>query len=142
MLFRKIKPIQHYFPDIHTALFNIEMGKNKYRDSKRFVLTDGNPIVLDIYGKIVTVPVPRGQLLGKLYIDAALAAIMYATGKEPKWHDLNTPSETYGWSFDDTRDLLSALDALSCGNPRYWNEFYGIEGFVSFKKVKNATAKK
>lgn len=114
-MFNKIKPIRHYFPDIPTALEMIKEGRKKYKNSTKYVLTE-------------SLQIARGQLLGKLYIDSALAAIMYATGKEPKDYDLNTPSETYGWNFNDTRDILNALDSLSRGNDYYWRLYYEEPG--------------
>jgi hypothetical protein len=120
-MFNKIKSIRHYFPDIPTAMHLIAEGKKKYAKHKKFVLT--NEKITRARGRFV-------DAAGKttLYIDPALAAIMYATGKEPKDHDLNTPSETYGWDFNETRDILNALDALSKGDQWYWNLFYGEEG--------------
>lgn len=111
------KPIRHYFPDIDTAKKMIEKGRQKYRNSTKYVLTE-------------SIHIARGKLLGKLYIDPALAAIMYATGKEPKDYDLNTPAESYGWGFDETRDILNALDGLSRGNEWYWSLYYKKEAQV------------
>lgn len=105
-----MKPINKYFPDIPTAIKMIEAGKKKYGHHKIFVLDNDHV---------------RGEMSGKYYIDNALAAIMYATGKEPATHDLNTPSETYGWSFDETRNILNALSALSNNNNYYWHLYYG-----------------
>lgn len=110
-MFNRIKPIAHYFPNIPTALTMLAEGKKKYQNDKRFTMDNSKP---------------RGVLEGTAYIDNALAAIMYATGKEPALHDLNTPG-CYGWGFDETRDILNALDALSNNNEWYWNNIYGTE---------------
>lgn len=120
---RRTKPIWYYFPDIAIAQDHIKNGIEKYRHSKKYILGDAHV---------------RGCYDGKLYIDAALAAIMYATGKEPKRCDLNTPSESYGWAFDDTRDILNALNGLHYNNPFYWNILYGEERNVHIKINKNA----
>lgn len=126
MLFKRIKPIRHYFPDIVVAQDHIKKGVEKYRHSSKFTFTDSHSIA-------------RGQRDGKYYIDAALCAIMYAVGKEPRRSDLNTPSESYGWDFDATRDLLTALSALANNDPTYWNTLYGEQRQVQIKKVKSKT---
>lgn len=110
-MFTRIKSIRHYFPNKEVALQMLAKGKEKYRNSTKYVLTE-------------SLHIATGKLLGKLYIHPGLAAIMYATGKEPKDYDLNTPSETYGWKFDETRDIINALDSLAAGNDYYWNLSY------------------
>ena|SRR5687768_10774387 len=117
-MFFKTKPIRYYFPNIEAALTHIELGKRKYSQSDRFIIISDEDHLH-----------ARGMKAdgGKYYIDVALAAIMHATGKEPRTYDLNTPAESYGWNFDATRDILSALDALSKGNDYYWNLYYGTE---------------
>jgi hypothetical protein len=35
--------------------------------------------------------------------------------------EVNMPAESYGWNFDETRDLLSAASGLAENNPFYWN---------------------
>lgn len=108
MLWTKTKPIRYYFPDIHTARFLLNKGGMEYSQDDRFILDDPRWA--------------RGtrDRYGRYHIDSALAAIMYATRKEPRMSDLNTPSECYGWTFDETRDILNALHALSDGNEFYW----------------------
>lgn len=133
-MFNRIKPIRHYFPDIVIARDMIKAGVEKYKDHKRFTLADD---LETCSGQIFFDGHPAeyaDRLKGKLFISPAIAAIMYATKKEPKVYDLNTPSETYGWKFDETRDLLSALDSLSGGNPYYWNLHYGIQREVTVKQ--------
>lgn len=124
-MFKHIKPIRHYFPDIVIAKDHIKQGIEKYRNSKKFTFTDSRQIA-------------RGLREGKYYIDPALCAIMYAVGVEPKMYDLNTPAESYGWNFDETRDLLSALSALYDNDPTYWNMIYGEHRPVQFKTLKRA----
>lgn len=111
-----MKPISYYFPNIPTALTMLSEGRKKYENDKRFVVDNSKPRgkFVDAQGKVT------------IFIDNALAAIMYATGKEPELHDLNTPG-CYGWDFDSTIDILNALDALSNNCVHYWNLYYGTE---------------
>lgn len=101
------QPFSYYFPDTRTALDLMEKAIEKYRNHPVFILDNDKA---------------RGYL-GKPYIDHALATIMYATGKEPKLTDLNTPM-CYGWTFDETRDILGALGGLSKGDDFYWRITY------------------
>ena len=104
-------------------------------ENKKYTLTDGSDALCN--GKLFFEGHPleyRDDHEGKLYVSPGLAAVMYATGKEPRWYDLNTPCNTYHWPFDQTRDLIGALDALYEGNDFYWNELYGEQGSVTIKR--------
>lgn len=115
-MFNRTKPIRQLFPNKEVAREMIRKGVQKYKHSTTFVLTD---------------KWPNGKLLGKIYITPALAALMYATGKEPKAVDINTPAQTYGWNYNDTRDLISALEGLAKGNDWYWNNIYGDTAIIT-----------
>jgi hypothetical protein len=130
-LFRKVRPIRYYFPDIITAQHLIEKGVEKYANSKKYTFAPSSRC-----SGIFQDP-KHGTLL---YINPALAAIMYATGKEPKRYDMNTPFATYGWDFNETRDLINALDGLSKGNPFYWNMYYGENRVVRLKTASTPDA--
>lgn len=131
-MFNRTKPIRHYFPDIIIANDMLKRGVEKYNNHPKYII---------ITSKQASVCNWKGD--GKLYITPGRAAIMYATGKEPKWYDLNTPSNTYRWDFNETRDLIGALDALYAGNFSYWNLLYGNERTVEvLVKQRNNTWKK
>lgn len=127
---KQAKPISYYFPDTPTAIYYIQEGKRKYAHHPKFTLTESSHISR---GTFVNT---EGVITH--YIDPALAAIMVATGKEPKLYDLNTPAESYGWNFNETRDILNALDSLSRGNSYYWNLYYGDISNVKIVKRKNS----
>jgi hypothetical protein len=137
-MFKKIKPIRHYFPDIVVAKYMIKEGIEKYKNHKRFTLIDN---MQTCSGQIFYDGHPAQyakRFKGKLFISPAHAAIMYATRKEPKKNDLNTPSETYGWDFNETRDILAALNGLAHANPFYWNLHFGVQREIIIKNVSNA----
>ena len=140
-MFNRIKSIRHYFPDIVIAKDMIKRGVEKYTNHKKYTLVDGDDALCN--GKLFFSGHPleyRDVHEGKLYVSPGLAAVMFATGKEPKWADLNTPYITYHWTFDETRDLIGALDALHSGNEFYWNQFYGQENVVGIiQKQKDST---
>jgi hypothetical protein len=132
MIFNRTKSIRHYFPDIVIARDMLKRGVEKYSNHKKYTLVDADDALCN--GKLYFEGHPiayKDEHGGKLYVSPGLAAVMYATGKEPRWYDLNTPCNTYHWSFDKTRDLINALDALYNGNPFYWNQMYGQERRVS-----------
>jgi hypothetical protein len=135
-LFNRIKPIRHYFPDIIIAKDMLKRGVEKYGNHKKYTLVRGHDALCN--GKLFFEGHPlayKDDHEGNLYISPGLAAVMYATGKEPKWYDLNTPFNTYRWNFDDTRDLIGALDALYEGDPFYWNLQYGEQRTVHIKTI-------
>jgi len=143
-MFNRIKSIRHYFPDIVIAQDLLKRGVEKYTNHRKYTLVNGGDALCN--GKLFFSGHPleyRDVHEGKLYVSPGLAAVMFATRKEPHWFDLNTPYLTYGWTFNDTRDIIGALDALYEGNPWYWNLFYGHENPVSIiHKQKDNTWKR